>query len=75
MLTLHGGVPGRIMALAVAPDSASLLAGGVEGSLRVWRLDRLRAALRELNLDWAPLPPEVGEDLADLRVRLLPQPR
>lgn len=75
LLTLHGAFPARITALALAPDAASLLAGGGEGSLRAWRLDRLRAALRGLRLDWDAGPPPAGEDFAGLSVRIVHQPR
>lgn len=74
LLTLHGTFPGRITALAVSLDLASLLAGGVEGSLRVWRLDRLRTSLRPQQLDWDAAPPPAAKDFSGLSARIVHQP-
>jgi WD40 repeat protein len=76
LLTLHAEFPTRITSLAITPGNASLLAGGVEGSMRAWRLDRLRLGLRELGLDWDESSPlALTPDQPELRVRIVSQPR
>lgn len=76
LLTLHAKFPNRITSLAITPGNASLLAGGVEGGMRAWRLDRLRHGLRELGLDWdARSPLALTPNQPELRVRIVSQPR
>lgn len=76
VLTLHAPRGNRITALGFGPMGQTLLAGGVENSIQVWRLDRLRELLKPLGLDWDPTSPvPVVEEVPDLRVRILPQTR
>ncbi len=76
LLTLHARFPSRITSLAITPGNASLLAGGVEGSMRAWRLDRLRLGLRDLGLDWDESSPlALTPNQPELRVRIVSQPR
>lgn len=80
VLTLHGRFPTRVTALGITHGNATLFACGVEGSIRTWQLDRLRAELRSLQLDWLPAPPQgtapaTPESRPGLRVRIVPQPR
>ncbi|HWE36439.1 MAG TPA: protein kinase [Isosphaeraceae bacterium] len=46
------GHRGRVSNLAFSPDGRRLATGGDEGAVAVWDLDRIRAELTKLDLEW-----------------------
>jgi signal transduction histidine kinase len=57
-LDLIAPVPQSVASVRVSSNGKVMVTGSARDIIQVWRLDRIRERLKEMNLDWAQSPPD-----------------